>query len=111
MRDSSVVHSFQVIEPHTEFIGVIHPAEWIEFFRAIMEPWHGPGIYPDKGPGQFSPAKIMKAIQDGHDVIPQPHVKFPAALHEWKDSEIPDSASKPYWIKVDLPNHVPTACC
>lgn len=63
------MHSFQVIEPHTEFIGLIHPSKWVDFFKAISEPWNGPGPFPSNDTRPFPIQKLMKALQDGHDVV------------------------------------------
>lgn len=64
-----VVHSYQVVEPHTEFIGVIHPSQWVSFFRAIGERNNAPGPYPSNDTRPFPVQSFMKAIKDGHDVV------------------------------------------
>lgn len=63
------VHSYQVVEPHTEFIGVIHPSQWVSFFRAIGERNNAAGPYPSNDTRPFPVERFMKAIKDGHDVV------------------------------------------
>lgn len=64
-----VVHSYQVVEPHTEFIGVIHPSQWVSFFRVIGERNNAAGPYPSNDTRPFPVERFMKAIKDGHDVV------------------------------------------
>jgi hypothetical protein len=93
-----ITHSYQVIEPHTEFLGVIHPSEWISFFKAIGELYKDAGPLPSNDKRPFPKDKFIQAIRDGHDVVPQFQHRFPDPKHDWKDSEVP-STPQAYFLK------------
>lgn len=64
-----IPHSYQVIEPHTEFMGVIHPSQWIDFFQAIGEVYQESQPFPSNDTRPFPVPKFIQAIKDGHDVM------------------------------------------
>jgi len=93
-----VIHSYQVIEPHTEFLGLIHPAEWVNFMRAIGEVYTGKGPFPSNDTRHFPVPKFIQAIKDGHDVIPVRDHKLPEVQYEWSGSSVP-SKMESYFLK------------
>ena len=112
-----ITHSYQVIEPHTEFMGLIHPAEWVDFFRAIGEIWKDAAPFPSNDTREFPKDRFIKAIKDGHDVMcvscalytvssdgvhsPQFAHRFGDAQASWTGNAIPEQPEA-YWLKAHV---------
>ncbi|KAF4636306.1 hypothetical protein G7Y89_g1790 [Cudoniella acicularis] len=65
------IHQYQVDSHHTEFIGLIIPGGWEEFFRFIGEPYAGP-LFPTndkRNPFEVLIPKLMAATEK-FDMIP-----------------------------------------
>lgn len=68
-----VIHQYQILGTHTEFLGLIVPGGWEEFFRFIGEPYAGP-MYPlsdDRNPFLVLLPKL-KAAAAKFDMVPMP---------------------------------------
>jgi len=65
------IHQYQIDSAHVEFLGLIIPGGWEEFFRFIGEPWSGP-LFPthdDRNPFTTLVPKLMAATEK-FDMIP-----------------------------------------
>jgi len=96
-------HSFDILQPNTEFLGLVVPGNWIKFFKEIGEPYAGP-LYPTTDARPFPVAQYRAAIEEkGHDVIPDPAYKlFPAQNPDpAADSKLPEDRT-PYFLRADL---------
>ncbi|KUJ15465.1 RmlC-like cupin [Mollisia scopiformis] len=65
------IHQYQIDSAHTEFIGLIIPGGWEEFFRFIGEPYAGP-LFPTndrRDPFEVLIPKLMAATEK-FDMIP-----------------------------------------
>ncbi|CZR58096.1 related to dioxygenase [Phialocephala subalpina] len=65
------IHQYQIDSAHTEFIGLIIPGGWEEFFRFIGEPYVGP-LFPTndrRNPFEVLIPKLMAATEK-FDMIP-----------------------------------------
>ncbi|KAH8646049.1 RmlC-like cupin domain-containing protein [Tricladium varicosporioides] len=65
------IHQYQIDSQHTEFIGLIIPGGWEEFFRFIGEPYSGP-LFPTndrRNPFEVLIPKLMAATEK-FDMIP-----------------------------------------
>ncbi|KAK6612312.1 cupin domain-containing protein [Botrytis cinerea] len=65
------IHQYQVASSHTEFLGLIIPGGWEEFFRFIGEPYSGP-LFPtndNRNPFEVLIPKLMAATEK-FDMIP-----------------------------------------
>ncbi|KAL3428227.1 cupin domain-containing protein [Phlyctema vagabunda] len=65
------IHQYQIDAAHTEFIGLIIPGGWEEFFRFIGEPYQGP-LFPTsdrRNPFEVLIPKLMAATEK-FDMIP-----------------------------------------
>lgn len=82
------IHQYQIASSHTEFIGLIIPGGWEEFFRFIGEPYTGP-LFPTndhRNPFEVLIPKLMAATEK-FDMIP---VREKASFdpQPWDGSEI-----------------------
>lgn len=71
MRHQKTVHQYQIAATHTEFVGLIIPGGWEEFFRFIGEPYTGP-LFPtndNRNPFQVLIPKLIAATEK-FDMIP-----------------------------------------
>lgn len=97
----TVVHQYQVIGPYSEFVGLIVPGGWEEFFRFIGEPYGGP-LFPINDNRNIFEVLIPKlqAATLEHDVVPLPHHPSfdPQPWPKDGDSELP-GATEPYFIR------------
>lgn len=67
------VHQYQILGPYSEFLGLIVPGGWEEFFRFIGEPYSGP-LFPledDRNPFEVLIPRLKLAAQE-FDMVPQP---------------------------------------
>ncbi|KAL5317715.1 hypothetical protein ACEPPN_014813 [Leptodophora sp. 'Broadleaf-Isolate-01'] len=73
----TTIHQYQITSSHTEFIGLIIPGGWEEFFRFIGEPYSGP-LFPTtdkRNPFEVLVPKLIAATEK-FDMIPareKPH--------------------------------------
>lgn len=68
------VHQYQILGDHTEFVGLIVPGGWEDFFRFIGEPYAGPmwPLVDNRNPFEVLIPKLKAAVEK-FDMIPQPH--------------------------------------
>ncbi|GAB7346324.1 hypothetical protein MBLNU457_5041t1 [Dothideomycetes sp. NU457] len=82
-----VVHQYQIVGDHAEFVGLIVPGGWEEFFRFIGEPYSGP-MWPmedDRNPFEVLIPKL-KAATEKFDMVPvMDQASFPPS--EWQADE------------------------
>ena len=95
------VHQYQILGDYTEFVGLIVPGGWEEFFRFIGEPYEG-AMFPlvdDRNVFEVLIPKLMAATQK-FDMIPvRDHPAIaPQGWAEGKDNLLP-GASKPYFLR------------
>lgn len=94
-----------MLGPHTEQFGLISPANWVDFFRYIAEPYEGI-IAPAKDPRDLRGLLIPKVIaaKDRFDVhfVQDPNYT-PPKVGEWlpEDSELPKEKLTPYFLKAN----------
>ena len=93
-------HQYQILGTHTEFLGLIVPGGWEEFFRFIGEPYDGP-LFPlsdDRNVFEVLIPKLKKAAEE-FDMVPCPQHKGPEP-QEWRGDEnrLPEELA-PYFLK------------
>ena len=95
-----VIHQYQILGTHTEFLGLIVPGGWEEFFRFIGEPYAGP-MYPlsdDRNPFEVLIPKL-KAAAEKFDMVPMPrHPQFDPQPWTGTENQIPDGL-EPYFLR------------
>jgi quercetin dioxygenase-like cupin family protein len=95
-----VVHQYQILGTHTEFLGLIVPGGWEEFFRFIGEPYAGP-LFPlsdDRNPFEVLIPKLKMAAEK-FDMVPLPrHPQFEPQPWKDDDNSLP-GALEPYFLK------------
>ena len=66
-----VVHQYQILGDRTEFVGLIVPGGWEEFFRFIGEPYEGP-MFPLQDDRKFHEVLLPKLIAatEKFDMVP-----------------------------------------
>jgi quercetin dioxygenase-like cupin family protein len=83
----NTIHQYQILGTHSEFLGLIVPGGWEEFFRVIGDPYDGP-LFPlsdDRNPFEVLIPRLKKAAQE-FDMVPLPmHPKFEPQA--WSGSE------------------------
>lgn len=98
-----VVHQYQILGDYTEFIGLIVPGGWEEFFRFIGEPYAGPmwPLVDNRNPFEVLIPKL-KAAAEKFDVVPQPHLPyFPPQPWDAKlNSSLPGKEA-PYFLQAN----------
>ncbi|KEZ45782.1 Cupin domain-containing protein [Scedosporium apiospermum] len=100
-----IIHNPEMLGPHTEQFGLISPANWVDFFRYIAEPYEGI-IAPAKDPRDLRGLLIPKVIaaKDRFDVhfVQDPNYT-PPEVGEWlpEDSELPKEKLTPYYLKAN----------
>lgn len=95
-----IIHQYQIIGDYTEFVGLIVPGGWEEFFRFIGEPYSGP-LFPLSDDRNVFEVLIpkLKAAAEKFDMIPQPHhPHFDPQPWESDDNSLPDGL-EPYFLK------------
>jgi mannose-6-phosphate isomerase-like protein (cupin superfamily) len=99
MSGQNTVHQYQILGPHTEFVGLIVPGGWEEFFRFIGDPYSGP-MWPEEEVNVFEVLiPRLKAAAEKFDMVPQPHIK-PFGPQDWETTEnqLPGKL-EPYFLK------------
>ncbi|PWN87301.1 RmlC-like cupin [Acaromyces ingoldii] len=96
------IHSYaQRSAAHNDFCGVISPGGWEEFFRVLGDAKEDDVLFPTGDKAPFPVQRFVQALQEGHDVIPQPqHALVDATPFSDKDETLPQDAS-PYFLKAD----------
>ena len=97
----NTIHQYQIVGEYTEFVGLIVPGGWEEFFRFIGEPYDGPmwPVNDERNPFQVLIPKL-KAAAETFDMVPVPHHpgSAPQAWEAVKDSSLP-AACEPYYLR------------
>lgn len=96
----NVVHQYQIIGTYSEFLGLIVPGGWEEFFRVIGDPYDGP-LFPlvdERNPFEVLIPRLKKAAQE-FDMVPLPmHPKFDPQLWTGEEKVLPGGL-EPYFLK------------
>ena len=97
-----VIHNPQLLGPHTETIGLITPASWVDFFRYVGEPFDGL-LYPEYDERSLHENIIPKimAAKGKYDVHFYPDYKG-CEVSEWgpEDEKLPDGMA-PFYLKAN----------
>jgi quercetin dioxygenase-like cupin family protein len=103
-----VIHQYQITGPYSEFIGLIVPGGWEEFFRVIGDPYEGP-MFPledSRNPFEVLIPRLKKAAAE-FDMVPQPmHPKFEPQAWDGAEKTLPGglelyflkAGSAPGWV-------------
>ncbi|OGE47465.1 hypothetical protein PENARI_c043G05623 [Penicillium arizonense] len=96
-----VIHQYQILGDRSEFIGLIVPGGWEEFFRLLGEPYAG-AMWPatdDRNPLEVLIPRLKEAAER-FDMVPQPHIQAfePQPWVEGKDNVLP-AALRPYFLR------------
>lgn len=96
----NTIHQYQILGTHTEFLGLIVPGGWEEFFRVIGDPYDGP-LFPledARNPFEVLIPRLKKAAQE-FDMVPLPmHPKFEPQPWTGSESVLPGGL-EPYFLK------------
>jgi quercetin dioxygenase-like cupin family protein len=98
-----VVHQYQILGPYTEFVGLIVPGGWEEFFRFIGEPYDTQGpLYPltdDRNVFEVLIPKL-KAAAEKFDMVPVPDHRGvePQPWADDTDNTLP-GVLEPYFLR------------
>ncbi|KAK5214068.1 hypothetical protein LTR41_000260 [Exophiala xenobiotica] len=99
-----VVHQYQILGPYTEFVGLIVPGGWEEFFRFIGEPYDTQGpLYPltdDRNVFEVLIPKL-KAAAEKFDMVPVPDHRG-VQPQPWEVDETDNTlpgALEPYFLR------------
>jgi hypothetical protein len=96
----NVIHQYQILGEHSEFLALIVPGGWEEFFRFIGEPYSG-SLFPlsdDRNPFEVLIPKL-KAAAEEFDMVPVPqHPSFDLQLWGKGDDQLPDGI-EPYFLR------------
>ncbi|KAH9815743.1 Cupin domain [Teratosphaeria destructans] len=95
-----VVHQYQLLGTHSEFIGLIVPGGWEEFFRFIGDSYSGPQ-WPLEDDVDIFKVLIprLKAAAEKFDMVPQPHLEtFDPQPWEGSDHQLPKAVA-PYFLR------------
>lgn len=98
--EKGTVHQYQILGDHTEFVGLIFPGGWEEFFRFIGESYSGP-MWPLEDDRNFFEVLLpkLKAAAEKFDMVPQPQLKsFDPQPWEPSDNVLPDG-KEAYFLK------------
>ncbi|KAI1613943.1 RmlC-like cupin domain-containing protein [Exophiala viscosa] len=97
------VHQYQILGDYTEFVGLIVPGGWEEFFRFIGESYDGP-LFPLEDDRNVFEVLIpkLKAASEKFDMIPVRDPKLaeikPQAWNEGEDNVLPNGL-QPYFLR------------
>ncbi|KAE8370138.1 RmlC-like cupin domain-containing protein [Aspergillus caelatus] len=97
-----ITHQYQIVGDHSEFIGIIVPGGWEEFFRFLGEPYAG-AMWPmtdDRNPMEVLIPRLKEAAER-FDMVPQPHLKsfeIQPWADEWENNALP-GAVRPYFLR------------
>lgn len=94
-----VVHQYQILGDRTEFVGLIVPGGWEEFFRFIGEPYNGP-MFPLEDNRSFFEVLLPKlvAATEKFDMVPVRNHKEAEATPLDKDCALPGHL-QPYFLR------------
>lgn len=97
----NTIHQYQILGDYSEFVGLIVPGGWEEFFRFIGEPYDGP-LFPltdERNPFEVLIPKI-KAAAEKFDMIPvRDHATTnPQPWVDGKDNALPGTL-QPYYLR------------
>ena len=96
----NTIHQYQIVGQYTEFLGLIVPGGWEEFFRVIGDPYDGP-LFPlvdERNPFEVLIPRLKKAAQE-LDMVPVPmHPKFDPQPWVGDESVLP-AGLEPYFLK------------
>lgn len=98
----TVIHNPQLLSPYTETMGFVAPAEWIDFFRYIGEPYEGLLIPEDDNRDLKHEiiGKVM-AAKGKYDVHFHPHHQG-AEVSDWTaEDEILPPTTQAYYLKAN----------
>ncbi|KAL2847080.1 RmlC-like cupin domain-containing protein [Aspergillus pseudodeflectus] len=96
-----VIHQYQILGNRSEFIGLIVPGGWEDFFRFLGEPYAGV-MWPatdDRNPFEVLIPRLKEAAER-FDMVPQLHVQ-PFAPQPWVDGQdnvLPGNL-RPYFLR------------
>ena len=89
-----------MVGDYTEFVGLIVPGGWEEFFRFIGEPYSGP-LFPlsdDRNPFEVLIPKLKAATQE-FDMVPMPHhPQFDPQPWGKEENKLPDGVES-YFLR------------
>lgn len=95
------IHQYQILGDYTEFVGLIVPGGWEEFFRFIGEPYSGP-LFPLVDERNIFEVLIpkLKAAAEKFDMIPvRDHpAAQPQPWQDGQDNKLPGSL-EPYFLR------------
>ena len=94
------MHQYQILGDHSEFVGLIFPGGWEEFFRFIGEKYTGP-LWPMHDDRNFFKVLLpkLKAAAEQFDMVAQPHIK-PFDPQPWQISDgVLPNGKEPYFLK------------
>ncbi|OJD29142.1 cupin domain-containing protein [Diplodia corticola] len=106
------IHQYQILGDHTEFIGLIVPGGWEEFFRIIGDPYSGAALFPvDDEPRDPRLVLVPRLVEAAERCDMVPVRDHPAAgIAAWGggrtgggedvDSRLPDGV-EPYFLRAD----------
>ncbi|KAB8199461.1 RmlC-like cupin domain-containing protein [Aspergillus parasiticus] len=96
-----VTHQYQILGNRSEFIGLIVPGGWEDFFRFIGEPYAGTmwPITDERDPMETLIPRLKEAAER-FDMVPQPQIKSfaPQPWVDDKDNLLP-GALCPYFLR------------
>ncbi|KAJ9635536.1 hypothetical protein H2201_003195 [Coniosporium apollinis] len=97
-----VIHNPKTLGPHTETFGLITPADWIDFFRYVGEPFDGVLCpeFDERSLREAVMAKMKNATRD-YDVSFHPKHQG-CEVGEWSSSDetLPES-TVPYYLRAN----------
>ncbi|OQV03386.1 hypothetical protein CLAIMM_08435 [Cladophialophora immunda] len=97
----NIVHQYQILGDHNEFMGLIVPGGWEEFFRFIGDPYSGP-MWPNEDNRDVFEVLIprLQQAKDKYDYVPLPdHPYFgPQPWDPASDSSLPGTHT-PYFLQ------------
>ncbi|PKS06014.1 hypothetical protein jhhlp_007848 [Lomentospora prolificans] len=101
-----VIHNPELLGPHTEQYGLISPANWVDFFRYVSEPYDGI-LAPATDNRDLRALLVPKVIaaKDRFDVhfVRDPNF-VPPEVGDWlpEENELPKEALTPYFLKANM---------
>ncbi|KAB2571793.1 Cupin RmlC-type [Lasiodiplodia theobromae] len=100
-----VIHQYQILGDHSEFVGLIIPGGWEEFFRIVGEPYDGAALFPvgdARDPRVVLIPRLIEAAETCDMVPVRDHP--PVEIQPWAanddDSRLPDGL-QPYFLRAD----------
>jgi len=93
-------HSFSILQEDSEFLGLIVPGSWINFFKEVGELYDGP-LYPALDDRPYPITKFRAAVEEkGIDVIPDfTYQLIPPNPDEFKPDNMLPSNLLPYFLQ------------